>query len=170
MLVSFTSGFIRLPPFSFGIFYTFTKTFFMKTIFTLVLLIGLGVLTISALNHRNVELKNDKLFVSSVIETSRLPSSFANTNEAQLNELANEFVMLKNKYPELNNPSTAGNAIGVALNQLKKDGTINCDPCLQDFVKAVFNCFCSSGPRSAMQSCIATACANYQACKAGNNR
>ena len=142
----------------------------MKTIFALVLLIGLGVLTISALNHRTVELKNDKLFVSTVMETSRLPSSLINANETQLNELANAFVVLKKKYPELNNQSTAGNTISEALNQLKREGTMNCDPCLQDLVKAVFSCFCSSGPRSAMQSCLATACANYQACKAGQNR
>jgi hypothetical protein len=147
----------------------------MKAITTFALVVALGILFVSASNDRHPELENGKTFITSLTLVSKLPSSFANTNQSQLNdqldEIANAFSNLKKDFPALNSQASSTTTINDALNQISKAGSVNCDQCLQDLFKAVFNCFNScGGPRLTVKACVEVACANYQACKGGQNR
>lgn len=148
----------------------------MKTLFLFISLIIVGSISISA-NKKNLkDLGSDQTFTKSVALISSLPANFQTATEVQLNEefkkLANSIDLLRERYPDLNNPVTAEVLINKAIDRLASENRtfVHGDTCLRDLVKAIFSCFCGPGPRETVKACLATACANYQACKAGENR
>ncbi len=147
----------------------------MKTLCLFVSLVIVGSISISARKDLK-DLGSDQTFIKSVALISSLPTNFQTETQAQLNEefkkLANSIALLKENYPDLNSPGAADILITKAMDKLANENKaiIHGDTCLRDLIKAIFTCFCTSGPRETVNACLATACASYKACKEGGNR
>jgi len=150
----------------------------MRSLFVCVLVVCFSALLMSVGTKKRSTLTSDQNFVSCVHHIASLNSDFKKMTNAEfrkeLETIAASITELKENYPDLSKPSTATSLVNTSIDKIAfgKESAINCDTCLRDFVKAVFNCFssCGVGPRDAVQACVAQACANYQACKAGQNR
>ena len=147
----------------------------MKTLLLICSILLVSTVSISFTHNNKGDLSRDHTFITSISEISVL-AAMNTKNDAEMNEaikkIASSIAVLQSKYPDLLNSSSSGVEWKKAIDKLATDQrmTINCDSCLRDFVKAVFSCFCSSGPRATVNACLATACANYQSCKEGGNR
>ncbi len=147
----------------------------MKTLLLFCFILLISTVSISFTRHGKVDLSRDQTFITSVSEISAL-AVMDSKNDATMNEaikkIASSIAVLQSKYPDLLNASSSSVEWKKAIDKLATDQHMNflCDTCLRDFVKAVFSCFCSSGPRATVNACLATACANYQSCKDAGNR
>ena len=147
----------------------------MKTLLLFCSILLISTVSISFTHNSKVDLSRDQTFITSVREISALPA-MDSKNAAEMDEaikrIASSIAILQSKYPDLLNAATTSVEWKKAIDKLATDQHMNflCDTCLRDFVKAMFSCFCSSVPRATVNACLATACANYQACKEGGNR
>jgi len=126
---------------------------------------------------KRTALSSDQHFITAVNQIASLRSGQLKMNNAQFNEqwerISAAIRELKDQYPDLNDQAKATLLINHSIDNVTNSNntSINCDSCLRDFIKAVFNCFSScGGPRSTVKACVDEACASYQACKAGQNR
>jgi hypothetical protein len=126
---------------------------------------------------KRTALTSDQNFTTVVAQIASLERSYQNMTDAQFTEQWEKITAsireLKIEYPDLNDPSKATVLINHSIDKLtnNKNTSTYCDSCLGDFIKAVFSCFSScGGPRSTVKACVDEARANYQACKAGQNR
>ena len=150
----------------------------MKALFISILIVLSGALFMSAGVRERAALSSNPTFMNSVNRIASLHSTFNNMGDAQFTAeweaITGSIRELKENYPDLNNPATANTSISYSIDNLLVNNKtiIHGDTCLRDFIKAVFSCFssCGVGPRETVKACVAEACANYQACKAGNNR
>ena len=149
----------------------------MRTIFTSILVIFSCVLLMSVTAKKRTAITSDQNFTATVNQIASLQSGYLKITDAQFAEqwekISASIRELKIRYPDLNDPTKATLLINQSIEKLTiiNNTSINCDSCLRDFIKAVFSCFSScGGPRSTVKACVDEACANYQACKAGQNR
>lgn len=148
----------------------------MKALLLIGSLFIAGVVTISATKKSLPDLSRDQTFITSVEGISTIPMKFQSTDETQLNEelrkLANSIELLKEKYPDLNNPGTAGGATNDAINRLAREhkSYMHGDTCFRDFVKEVFTCFRNCPTHAVLKACLSAACTNLQVCKEGGPR
>ena len=149
----------------------------MRTLFISILFLLSGALFMSAGIKEKQAINNDQNFVNSVNRIASLHSTFNNMSEAQFTTewetISSSIRELKENYPDLNEAATGG--LNQSMDKLLagNKSLIHGDSCLRNFIGAVFSCFSSCGgvgPRETVKACVAEACANYQACKAGNNR
>jgi hypothetical protein len=147
----------------------------MKALLLCGSLIFAGAIFISAGKSNPNDLSRDQKFIKSIEYVSALASDFNKLNEAELNQrvdrLLNSIDELKTRYPELANAATTTTAVYAAFDKSARNGSIHGDSCFKALIREVFNCLSNcGGPRETVRTCLATACANYQACKAGENR
>jgi hypothetical protein len=147
----------------------------MRTLFISILFLLSGALFMSAGIKEKQAINNDQNFVNSVTRIASLHSTFNNMSEAQFatecETISSSIRELKENYPDIN----AAGGFSQSMDKLVagNKSVIHGDSCLRNFIGAVFSCFSSCGgvgPRETVKACVAEACANYQACKAGNNR
>ena len=147
----------------------------MKTLLVSTLFLFVAGSFISA-DFKNNDISRDNAFHKSLTRISSLESNIQSLNESELKEefrrIANSIDVLKERYPDLNNPSTAGITVQNAVDKLASENNamVHGDSCFREFVQSVFACFRGCTTHQALKACLSTACTNFQVCKDGGPR